>query len=137
MKVIKTFEEHTNEGLRDENTVSTLTLYHGTSEYAAKILLENGWAPRFSKSMTANGGQSKYLYLTSTPINAQWYANEMGENTILKVENIPLQYLIVDPEDGEGYTMEETLERIKSGRLAVCFALTKPLSSEHFSIYTL
>jgi hypothetical protein len=117
----------------NNTTKKTLTLYHGTTENNAKNLLNNGWQPN-SNSQGSNMGNSKYLYLTSLPEDALWFADENGGNVVMKIKNIPLSYLQPDPDDESGYTMEELLDRMNRTELPSKFILTKALSKNYFSI---
>jgi hypothetical protein len=105
-------------------------LYHGTCENQAQMLLATGWSPsRHFKG--GNAGQTKYLYLTSEYDDALWFAQEKGCNTVLKLTNVPIDYLIVDPEDGTGDTVEDELGHAP---LPGKVALIKPLSRTYFSL---
>jgi len=110
-----------------------LTLYHGTRYENALNLINNGWQPN-KGYQGANMGQSKYLYLTTEKENALWFAEENGGNTIVEINNIPLDYLLPDPEDEAGYTMNDLLERIKTTGFPANFVLFKPLNKSHFKI---
>jgi hypothetical protein len=95
-------------------SVEMVTLYHGTCAESAEALCTNGWAPN-SGSQGGNMGQAKYLYLTTLAENARWFANEKGCNSILLV-TVPKAWLIVDPEDGVGETVdEEFAHALKTG----------------------
>jgi len=107
-------------------------LYHGTCIENAKSLIKNGWSPR-SGSMGGNMGQSKYLYLTTDPEDAMWFANEKGCDTVISLHNVPKNFLIVDPEDGTYDTVDEELNS-KHG-FPGKVALTKYLGSEHFKLF--
>ena len=109
-----------------------LTLYHGTCLDNAKNLINNGWEPNIVGS-GANMGNPNYLYLTDFPENAEWFANEKGCSTIIKVSNIPIEYLRADPEDFSGYTTDEVLNMMGGG-MPVSFILTKKLDKSYFSI---
>jgi len=112
------------------DTGDFVTLYHGTSASSAAAMIENGWAPN-SGFVGGNAGQTRYLYLTNEPENARWFANEKGEDTILKVV-VPISSLIVDPEDGiEDTVSEELAHRVGN------VALFKPISRQAFSLYGL
>lgn len=132
MKYIKLYENYNEE--------DTVDLYHGTSKYSAEHFIKNGWNIPLYNFSGANGGQSKYLYLTSEIDDAMWFAQEKGEDTIIKVKNIPISYLIFDPEDGdydrEVYkTVENAVRSIKNGiPFPIKLTLTKPLDSKHFEI---
>ncbi|VVC05800.1 Uncharacterised protein [uncultured archaeon] len=107
-------------------------LYHGTSKENARKLSKYGFQPR-KISPEENQGQSKYLYLTTSPENAEWFANEKGENTVLEVRNIPYSTLKVDPEDGISDTVEKELYLPYD--LPGNVALTRPLGPEHFRLF--
>lgn len=112
-------------------TSDTVTLYHGTCPESAKILLANGWEPKIA-SRGANMGQSQYLYLTTEPDDALWFAQEKGCDTVLKVSNVPLSILRVDPEDGVGDTVYDELN--SSRGLPGKVVAFRPLGKEHFSV---
>lgn len=124
MRWIKLFEDYSEE---------TITLYHGTCKENAISLIENGWQPK-EGYIGANQGQSKYLYLTTEPEDAMWFAEEKGCDTVVKIENIPLSFLRPDPEDEAGYSMSDLLDRIKNTPFPAKFALLKALSSDYFSL---
>lgn len=84
-----------------------VTLYHGTCLSNATHMIENGWEPNVVSS-GANMGQPRYLYLTTHIEDAEWFANEKGCSTVISVD-VPIEYLIVDPEDGVGDTVEDEL----------------------------
>ena len=111
---------------------NTLKLYHGTSLRNANLLLKNGWHPN-KVSRGANQGQTKYLYLTTEPLDALWFAEEKGESTILQVM-VPIDYLIVDPEDGVGETVDEELKISKRLKMPAKFALIKELEASNFDL---
>lgn len=121
---MKTYFEFINETKSD-----TITLYHGTCLENAKELIKNGWDVGRTGG---NLGQSKYLYLSSGYEDAMWFAEEKGCNTVVEIKDIPLDYLLPDPEDEAGYTMSELLNR--TGGYPSKYVLTKPLSAKHFSI---
>ena len=112
-------------------------LYHGTCEENAIHLIKNGWEPRIPKSIrasqTANMGQARYLYLSTGYEDALWFAEQRGCNTVIELHNVPIDYLIVDPEDGVSDTVEDELKGFRGmpGKVA----LTKPLSANHFRLY--
>lgn len=118
-----------SELLREDS--DTVTLYHGTCPESAKILLANGWQPR-TASPGANMGQSQYLYLTTELDDALWFAQEKGCDTVLKVSNVPMSILKVDPEDGVGDTVYDELNS-STGAPGKVVAV-RPLGKEHFSI---
>lgn len=116
-----------------EEMLSKLTLYHGTCPTNANLLLKNGWTPNITSS-GSNMGQSKYLYLTSDPDDALWFAQEKGCDSIVKVSDIPLTHLAPDPEDEAGFDTEKLIIRMKTSAIPSKFVLTKKLSPNHFSI---
>lgn len=123
-----------------ENFNKTITMYHGTCLNNAEKLIKNGWKP-YSGLIGGNLGQNKYLYLTSEKQDALWYAEEKGCNTIIEISNIPISYLIFDPEDGMpdlydykiGNAINKIINKTKYS-LPVKLALTKELDSSHFKI---
>ena len=130
MKYIKLFENFNN----------TITMYHGTCLGNAENLIKNGWKPK-SGTVGGNMGQNKYLYLTSEKEDALWFAQEKGCNTVIEVKNIPIDYLIFDPEDGDpdlyDYKIQNAIDKIINKTrysTPVKLALTKELDSYHFKI---
>lgn len=128
MKHIKLFEKY-NE---------TITLYHGTCAINGKILTENGWKPNLVGS-GSNQGNPNYLYLTTEIEDARWFAEEKGCDTVLEIQNIPIEYLRFDPEDECAdlfdYSISNAISKLKNGYpFPIKFALTKELSKEHFNI---
>ena len=118
-----------------------VTLYHGTSAASASRLQTDGWSPD-AASAGANMGQSRYLYLTSEPEDALWFAEQKGENTILELRNVSCDMLKFDPEDGdydeEKYQIvENAMTVIRSGQLSmpIKFVLTKACSAATFSLH--
>lgn len=109
-------------------------MYHGTTPPSAKILVEGGWSP-FDSKTNPNGGSGRYLYLTSDPKDAEWFARQNGSDIVLEVSEIPLNFLLPDPEDEAGFTFEELFVRLLNRRLPSKFVLNKPLSFSHFSYY--
>lgn len=107
------------------------TLYHGCCPQDAANFLKYGWRPN-SPLYHENGnqGQRKFLYLTNTIENAMWFANYKGCATVVKVSDIPLSFLEVDPEDGISDTVEEELGMELPGNVV----LTHPLIASHFSL---
>lgn len=114
-----------------ENKDVTLTLYHGTSDIIGNYLIENGWKPRENGS-GGNMGNPKYLYVSTNPEDARWFSNEIGEDTIIELENVPLEYIKPDPEDEAGFTMTELLDRIKRTKLPAKFIIIKELDKKYF-----
>jgi hypothetical protein len=130
---VKTFNQFINENINRK-----LTLYHGTCKENGDSLIENGWKPR-SGGYGGNMGNPNYLYLTSEPEDALWFAEEKGCTSVIEVSNIPLDYLRPDPEDEAGFTMTELLDRIdteKKYKSPAKFILTKPLDNSYFSEYS-
>lgn len=111
----------------------TLTLYHGTCLENAQKLIENGWQPN-KVSSGGNQGNPKYLYLTTGYDDAMWFANEKGCDTVVILNNVPLEYLIPDPEDAIGDTAEHELEMANKLNFPAKFALTVSLPAEYFEI---
>lgn len=112
-----------------ESTNDELVLYHGTSKESADNLLRSGWEPN-KWSQGSQMGQKRFLYVTDVPENAQWYADEKDNGVVLKITNVPKEYLRVDPEDGIFDTVDEEL----NNQLPANLVITKPLSSTHFEI---
>lgn len=120
-----------------ENKNNTITLFHGTSENNANLLINNGWKPN-NISSGGNMGQTRYLYLTTHKEDALWFAEESGNNTIVKVKDIPIDYLKFDPEDGDGDLFDNNIniaiKKINNGyQLPIKFVLKNELSKEHFN----
>jgi hypothetical protein len=114
-----------------ENTETVPVLYHGTTPESAKAMCTNGWSPRPGHS-GGNGGQGRYLYLSTGREDAQWFSNEIGEDTVIEVHNIPKSYLRVDPEDGIGDSVDDEMNNAHGlpGKLI----LVQPLPASHFSM---
>jgi hypothetical protein len=110
-----------------------LTLYHGTTPDAAKALIERGWQPN-QWGPGGNMGQARYLYLTTGVEDAEWFANEKGSRTVVEVMNVPIPYLIPDPEDGMEGTIEAELASASRIGFPAKLALVRPLGPEHFRI---
>jgi len=110
----------------------TLTLYHGTCEANGKNLIENGWKP-LNNGYGGNMGNPKYLYLSSEPEDALWFAEEKGCNTVIMLLNIPIENLRPDPEDESGFSMSELINRID--KFPAKFILTIPLDKTYFKLY--
>jgi len=115
-----------------ENNTRKLTLYHGTCRENANNLVENGWKP-INKS-GSNMGNPNYLYLSSEPEDALWFAEEKGCNTVVEVKDIPIEFLRPDPEDEAGFTMSDLLNRIDTTGYPAKFALFQSLDNKHFKI---
>jgi hypothetical protein len=105
-----------------------IDLYHGTTDESAELLLNNGWKP-LEWSLGANQGQPKYLYCTTSKEDALWFSEQKGSNVVLLIKKVPLDYLIVDPEDGVNETVEEELlMSVRTGfpaKLAIKISLEK------------
>lgn len=114
--------------------IEKLTLYHGTCEDDTQKLLAEGWKPS-QQASGANQGNPKYLYLSTEPADALWFAEEKGCNVVLVVKNIPLNYLEVDPEDGVGSTVVEELAISQRTGLPAKLVLTQPLPAKYFERY--
>ena len=108
-------------------------LYHGTCEDNARNIIENGWQPN-SGVRGGNMGQSQYLYLSTGYEDALWFAEEKGCDTVLELHDVPISYLIVDPEDGIKDTVEEELNLPNTSGSPGKVALTRALGPEHFKI---
>lgn len=115
------------------NENDTITLYHGTCLPNAHNLIKNGWKS-INKSYGGNMGNQNYLYLSSEPEDALWFAEEKGCDTIIIVKNIPVSFLRPDPEDEAGFSMGDLLDRINNTKSPSKFILTKELNSNHFEI---
>jgi len=108
-----------------------VTLFHGTTAQSAEALMRDGWKPS-SAPVGGNCGQARYLYLSTVYEDALWFAQEKGDDTVLVLHDIPLDHLIVDPEDGCSETLEEELSG-KQG-LPGKVALVEPLPADCFSL---
>ena len=108
-----------------------ITLYHGTCEGSAKRLLKNGFKPEYATG--GNMGRPGLLYLTNVPENAMWFAEQMGCSTILVID-VPVQNLIVDPDDGVGVTVDEELAMSKRHGTPAYLATSKKISSKNIRI---
>jgi hypothetical protein len=111
-----------------------MKLYHGTSRENAIKLLNQGWSP-FQISSGANRGNPRYLYLTNEPENALWFAQEKGESIVLVLEDIPLEYLAVDPEDGLKDSVEQEILHSVKTKLPAYLVLTKPIGPNFFKLF--
>lgn len=120
--------------IENENVPAVIpVLYHGTCPDNAESLINKGWQPR-SGTRGGNFGQTRFLYLTTGKENALWYAGEKGCDSLVAVENIPLDYLDVDPEDGTWENVEEEIRRSAANGSPGCLVLKKPLPAEHFKL---
>lgn len=118
----------------NENLNRKLTLYHGTCEENGKELIKNGWFPK-NMSYGSNFGNPNYLYLSTEPEDALWFAEEKGCSTVVRLTDVPIDYLKPDPEDEAGFTMNELLDRIDSTGFPAKFCLIKPIDNTYFSLY--
>ena len=125
---MKTFLEYITEA----NSESKIyVLYHGTTTASAENLLKNGWRPD-SWCQGNQCGQTKYLYLTNEPENAEWYAQEKDSGVVLKVL-VDKNNLKVDPEDGTADNIEDELS-LKYG-LPGSVVAVGPIPKENFSYF--
>ena len=115
----------------NENIKNTLTLYHGTCN--GENLIKNGWKPN-TGYVGSNMGNPNYLYLSSEPQDALWFAEEKGCNIVIEIVDIPIDYLRPDPDDEAGFSMKELLDRINNSKLPSKFILTKQLNNKHFKL---
>jgi hypothetical protein len=106
-------------------------LYHGTCPKNAASLVRDGWTPR-SGSQGGNMGQTRYLYLTTDREDALWFAQEKGCDTVVEIHDVPVDHLIVDPEDGSSDTLDNEINSVHG--LPGKVALTKPLPAVHFRL---
>lgn len=83
----------------------------------------------------ANRGQARFLYLTTEPEDAAWFAEQQGSTTILTIKDVPATFLLTDPEDGMGDTPEEELEIALKTGLPAKLVLIRPLGPQHFSLF--
>lgn len=113
----------------------TLTLYHGTTPSSAENLMKNGWHPN-SGHIGSQMGQTRYLYLTSLPENASWYAEEKGSSTVLAVK-VHKSDLIVDPEDGVGSNLDDEWRSTSQYKIPANFALKNSLPDNAFTLYVI
>ena len=120
MKYLKLYEDFND---------SVVVLYHGTSKENEEELLKNGWEPN-KRSSGSQQGNPNYLYLATTPENAEWYSSMKGNTMNVLEVSVPVNYLRVDPHDGIYNTVEEEIEKGTS------LILTKPLNASHFNKYT-
>ena len=133
MKDLKKFIATTISEYLNENFNDTITLYHGTCLSNGENLIQNGWKP-INNSYGGNMGNPNYLYLTSEPEDALWFAEEKGCDTVVIVKNVPISFLRPDPEDEAGFSMSDLLNRMNINGLPSKFILTKELKSNHFEI---
>ena len=120
MKHLKLYEDYND---------SAVVLYHGTSKVNEIELLKNGWEPN-KISSGSQQGDSRYLYLATTPENSCYYSAMKGNDKNVLEVTVPMNYLRVDPHDGIYNSVEEEIEKGTS------LILIKPLNSSHFKKYT-
>jgi hypothetical protein len=113
----------------------TITVYHGTCESSAKVLISQGFDPERSPKPGANQGRRGLLYVTTVPENALWFAEQNDCSTVVKIHNVPLSALIVDPEDGSADSVSEEISQAEKWHLPAYLALRHRLSPEHFSLW--
>ena len=113
----------------------TIDLYHGTCMDNAKLMVKNGWQPN-KVSSGASQGQTRYLYVTNIPKNAEWFADQRGCNTVLLLKDVPISSLGVDPEDGSGKDAQDEIDGAKKFGLPAYLVVTKPLPSRNFKIHS-
>lgn len=111
--------------------VHSVDMFHGTCPDSAEKLLNDGWKPN-EWMQGGNLGKRDLLYLASDPKNARWFANEKGCDVVLKVRNIPMDRLTIDPED---CVWCENAEKEMEGKYGFNLALKEDLSAEHFRLY--
>lgn len=117
------------------NASDSMTLFHGTTQESASLLLEQGWAPHHFQS-GSHCGNPGLIYLTTLRENALWYAQEKGSDAVITVE-VAVVDLIVDPEDGVGETVADELQlSIRSG-MPASLATRTPLEASRFALSTI
>ena len=116
--------------MKNNNIKDTITLYHGTTEERAKVLLTNGWEPNSSRG-GANCGDPQLFYLTNVKENALWFAEQNGGDVVLELKDFPISNLRVDPHDGVGETLEEEINN-KFG-LPAYLVTNKSIDKNQFS----
>ena len=122
--------DYENDDMIDESIGDIVpVLYHGTCEDSAEALLKHGWQPN-AWGGGSNMGQRRYLYLSTGEEDARWFAEEKGCDVVLAITNVPLDHLIVDPEDGSYDSLEDELHSPMG--LPGKVVLIKPLSADHF-----
>lgn len=112
--------------------ITTITVFHGTCEENANLLVKNGWQPN-NHIKGSQQGQTRFLYVTNMIENAKWYANEKGCDSIVKIL-VPLSSLMVDTEDGIGDSVEEELSLSKLNKTPANMVIYKPIDSKFFEI---
>ena len=114
-----------------ENPPRPLRLFHGTTQSSAIALQSSGWKPG-SGIKGSQQGQTKYLYVTTDPENARWFAEEKGDGAVLEITGVPIDALIPDPEDSTYDTVEDELAAsVRTGTPAT-LAVTRPLAAKQF-----
>jgi hypothetical protein len=106
-----------------------VTLYHGTSN--SEALLNGGFSSEGTKT-GANKGKKGNLYLSSSPEDARWFADNAGGGDVLSVR-VPADSLRVDPEDGIGNNVSDEFKRTLAIGTPAKFATSDPLTPASFS----
>lgn len=109
------------------------TLYHGTTEESAESLLHNGWQPN-AWSAGANRGQPKFLYLTTDPEDALWFAQQKGGSSVLEIRGLAMDDINLDPEDACCDTLADELRNPLG--LPGKVVLTRSKGPCHFSMFS-
>lgn len=130
----KQFKTKFQEFIKENSDNDLITLYHGSSEYNEKALLENGWEPHKSTSGNQQGNPA-YLYLTTTPESACWYACMKGNDKNVLEVTLPKSYLRVDPEDALWSPLSSDIDK-ELNRGETNFVCIKPINKEAFKKYT-
>lgn len=112
-------------------------LFHGTTRESAKLLLKKGWAPRKQFAPTANGGRPQFLYVSTGWQDALWFAEQMGEDTVLAIHDITRDMVGIDPEDGMGGTVEEELAKAKKIKFPAKLTIRVPIGPSHFRLFAI
>ncbi len=115
-------------------TYDVRRLYHGTCPPNAAALLREGWAPRTGRR-GPNGGNPAYLYVSSDPQDARWFAEQRGCDTVVEVRDVPPDALGVDPEDGLGKTVEDEIEQARRVNLPAKLTIRRPIPASHFRVH--
>ncbi len=110
-----------------------MKLYHGTSQFSADKIINEGWSPN-SWGRGGQCGNPSFLYLTTLSENASWYAQQKGDGVVIEVDIPDISYLRVDPEDGIADTVEEEMN-LGHG-LPGNVVLVKPLPANSFTLYS-
>ena len=111
------------------NEAKKMTVYHGTSKSSADNMVKVGWTPN-KYGPTGNNGKSKYLYVSTMFDDALWFANEIGDSTVVKIKCYQND-LYPDPDDEGGFTKEELLKRKE---LPAKFIIKIPIAPHNIKI---